>query len=64
MFLTAVRNIELRLTSLERLEPCLRRIDAGFDIADVSGTVDELLIKRRAIGADRIDFALELYLCV
>jgi hypothetical protein len=49
---------------VERLEPCLRRIDARFDIADVSGTVDELLVKCCAVGADRLDFAFEFYLRV
>ena len=52
------------LPFVERLEPRLRRIDARLDVADVSGTVDELLIERRAIGVDRLDFALEFDLRV
>ena len=58
------RRLDNLLPFVERLELCLRHINARLDVADVSGTVDELFIERRAIGVDRLDFALEFYLRV
>ena len=47
---------------VERLEARLRRLDARLDIAHARRGVDELLVERAPIVAERVDLALELRL--
>jgi len=49
---------------VERFQPRLRCVDTRFDVADVAGGIDELLIECSAIGADCVDLLLEAELFV
>ena len=51
-----------RFLLVERLQPRPRRVDAGLDIAHARGGIDELLIERATILADRLDLAPQLRL--
>ncbi len=54
------RRREQMFAVVERLEARLRRLDARFDVTHARGGVDELGIERAAVGAERLDLALEL----
>src|SRR5262245_56142176 len=47
------------LVVIQRLEPLLCRLDLGFDGAQASGRVDQILIELAAVGSDLLDIALE-----
>src|SRR5581483_4548800 len=56
------RRLEYTLALVQRLQPRLRCVDAGFDVAATRGGIDKLLIERGAIGANRLDLLLQLSL--
>ena len=45
---------------VERLEPRPRRLDVGLDVAHARRGIDQLLVERAPIVADRLDLAPEL----
>ena len=58
------RRPELLFALVERPQTRLRGVDACFDVADMSGGIDELLIERGAVGANCLDLLLELALAL
>ena len=54
------RFLKKALLLVERLETSFGRLDACFDAAHARGGIDELLVERAPIVAERLDLAFEL----
>jgi hypothetical protein len=52
--------LQQALLRTERVEPCLGRINIGFDLAHLRCSINQLLVEFAAILTERLDFSAQL----